>query len=302
MAVRYVLTELRQGLRRNFSMHLALVITLLVSMSLAGVGYLMVKQSADTVESLKGELQITVFLCIKDPKLSHNHCAGLPTANEKQTILNTLEKADSQYVSRVDYNSARTNFNQFKKLNPQLAQIQGLDHTPESYDVTMRDAHQVGLIVASVSSLPGVEKVLDQRDLVERIVSILDATRDVALIFAAVLVVGALVLVANTVRLAAFARRREISIMRLVGASSLYIMLPFLLEVLVTAVVGGLLAVGALAVYQKFVVQDVLQERIRFTTWTTWHDWAWGSVWVMIVSAALAVIPALLMTRRYVKV
>lgn len=302
MAVRYVLTELRQGLRRNFSMHLAVIITLLVSMTLAGVGYLLVQQASDTRESLKGELQITVFLCLKDPKLSHNHCTGLPTAEQKLAIVNTLTKADSAYVSKVDYNSAQKNFTDFKRLNPQLAQIQGLERTPESYDVTMRDAHKVGLITDSVASLPGVETVRDQRDLVQRIVSIIDAMMAVAVIFASVLVLGALVLVANTVRLAAFARRREIAIMRLVGASSLYIMLPFLLEVLVTALVGGALAVGTLAAYEHFVVQQVLAPNIRFTWWTTWHDWAWGSVWVMVVSTALAVVPALLMTRRYVKV
>ena len=302
MAVRYVLTELRQGLQRNFSMHLAVVITLLVSMTLAGVGYLLVQQASDTRESLKGELQITVFLCLKDPKLSHNHCTGLPTAAQKTAIINTLTKADAAYVSRVDFNSAQKNFSEFHKLNPELAQIQGLERTPESYDVTMRDAHKVGLITDSVASLPGVEKVRDQRDLVQRIVSIIDAMMAVAVIFASVLVLGALVLVANTVRLAAFARRREIAIMRLVGASSLYIMLPFLLEVLVTALIGGALAVGTLAAYQHFVVQQVLAPNIRFTWWTTWHDWAWGSVWVMVVSTALAVVPALLMTRRYVKV
>ena len=302
MAFRYILTELRQGLKRNFSMHLALIITLLVSMTLAGVGFLMVRQSADTVKSLKGELQITVYLCLKNPALSHNHCTGLPTEAEKKLIYNTLTLQDKNYVSGVTYTSAQQNFDQFKKLQPELAAIQTLANTPEQYTVTMSDAHEVGLITDSVKNLPGVETVVDQRDLVTRIVSILDATRDVALIFAAVLVIGALVLVANTVRLAAFARRREIAIMRLVGASSLYIMLPFLLEVLVTALVGGALAVGALAAYQKFVVENVLSQKIRFTTWTDWHDWGMGSVLVVVVSAALALVPALLMTRRYVKV
>ena len=306
MAVRYVLTELRQGLRRNFSMHLAVIITLLVSMTLAGVGYLLVKQADDTRESLKGELQITVFLCVKDTRVSNGACSGLVTAQQKATIYNTLTQVDAPYVSRVDYRTAAQNYDDFKRLHPELtsgpAPIQTLANTPETYDVTMRDAHKVQIITDSVKNLPGVVTVRDQRDLVERIVKIIDAMMYVAVIFASVLVLAALVLVANTVRLAAFARRREIAIMRLVGASSLYIMLPFLLEVLVTALIGGALAVGALAAYERFVVQLRLAPNIRFTWWTTWHDWAWGSIWVMVVSTALAVIPALLMTRRYVKV
>ena len=81
----------------------------------------------------------------------------------------------------------------------------------------------------------------------------------VALGTAAFLVFAALLLVANTIRLAAFARRKEIGIMRLVGASTLYIALPFLLEALVTALIGVALAVGALSGFMYFGIDELSQ-------------------------------------------
>jgi cell division transport system permease protein len=305
MAFRYVLTELRQGLRRNFSMHLAVVITLLVSMTLAGVGYLMLKEADRTRDHLSHELQITIYLCSGDASTSSSQCTARVTPAQKQRIEATLH--GDEYVASVTYHSSKDNFEEMKKLLPP-ENFSGpqppvtLDKVGESYDVLMSDAHKAEDIDASVKGLPGVDHVQDQQAIVNRIVAIIDAIKLLALLFAVVLLLGALLLVANTVRLAAFARRREISIMRLVGASSVYIMLPFLLEVFVTAVIGGAVAVGGLWAFEKFVVLDQLEPTLKFTTWVDWHDWAVASVGVVVLSSVLTLIPALLMTRRYVKV
>src|SRR5207253_11289448 len=104
---------------------------------------------------------------------------------------------------------------------------------------------------------------------------------------AIVLVVAALLLVANTIRLAAFARRREIGIMRLVGASTLYIALPFLLEALVTAVLGVLLATGALAAFEKFGIKDRIEGRLNFIPWIDWPE-------IQVAVVAIAVLGPLL--------
>ena len=116
------------------------------------------------------------------------------------------------------------------------------------------------------------------------------------------LIFAALLLVANTIRLAAFARRREIGIMRLVGASGLYISLPFLLEALVTAFAGVLLAGGALGAFMWFGVHEGIQSEINFMPWIGVSDYLRSLVAIAIIGPLLTVIPTLLLTRKYLKV
>ncbi|WP_246057107.1 FtsX-like permease family protein [Nocardioides eburneiflavus] len=118
---------------------------------------------------------------------------------------------------------------------------------PQTIWITLEDPEQYEGITSAVQGLDGVSRVRDLREQVGPILTTITKMRTYALGTAGLLVLAALLLVANTIRLAAFARRKEIGIMRLVGASTLYIALPFLLEALVTALVSVALAGGALA-------------------------------------------------------
>jgi cell division transport system permease protein len=119
---------------------------------------------------------------------------------------------------------------------------------------------------------------------------------------ALILVVAALLLVANTIRLAAFARRREIGIMRLVGASTLYIALPFLLEALVTAALGVALAAGTLWGFMEFVVKKQLSVDLSFIPWVGTHDYVLALIAIAILGPLLTLVPTLVLTRKYLKV
>ena len=116
------------------------------------------------------------------------------------------------------------------------------------------------------------------------------------------LVVAALLLVANTIRLAAFARRKEIGIMRLVGASTLYIALPFLLEALVTAVIGVAMAAGALAAVMYFGVEEQLTNSVAFLPWIGVPEYTFALIVIAIAGPVLTLLPTLLLTRKYLKV
>ena len=116
------------------------------------------------------------------------------------------------------------------------------------------------------------------------------------------LVVAALLLVGNTIRLAAFARRREIGIMRLVGASTLYIALPFLLEALVTAAAGVALAAGTLGAFMYFGVHERIANSISFMPWIGVEDYTTALVVIAILGPVLTLVPTLLLTRKYLKV
>ncbi|MEX0429705.1 permease-like cell division protein FtsX [Nocardioides sp. DS6] len=303
MQLRYVFTELRQGLRRNLSMHLAVVLTLLVSLTLAGIGILLQKQANLTEDVWGNELQITFYLCngVDDRNAA---CSGPVDSAEKQVIEKQL-KADP-YVKSYDFENQAQAYERFKQISDK-SNWSGSDPVVrqsdmwQSYWVTMSDPHKSSEIVEAIGGLDGIDHVSDNHETIGPVLSAIDGLRTAALVGAILLVIAALLLVANTIRLAAFARRREIGIMRLVGASTLYIALPFLLEALVTAVVGIVLAGGALALVVWLGVVRRLSNA-HWTHWVGWHEYAVSLGIVAILGVALTLIPTLLLTRKYLKV
>jgi cell division transport system permease protein len=173
---------------------------------------------------------------------------------------------------------------------------------PESIRITLKDPNQFKDVESAVVGLDGVSHVLDVHKVLAPIYNTISKLKWGGWGTAIVLVVAALLLVANTIRLAAFARRREIGIMRLVGASTLYIALPFLLEALVTAVLGVLLAAGALWAFMEFVVRKQLAKDLSFITWVGDHDFYIALVAIAILGPVLTLVPTLVLTRKYLKV
>lgn len=302
MQLRYVFTELQQGLRRNLSMHLAVVLTLLVSLTLAGVG-LLLRQQADLTEKVWGnELQITFYLCNGVDDRSAQ-CAGPVDDAQKKVITNALK--DNRYVKDVKFETQADAYDRLKKLK--VEGISGPDPVVKSSDmwqsywVTMTDPHHSSEITEAVAGLDGVDHVGDVHEVTGPILAAVDGLQSAALVGAIVLVIAALLLVANTIRLAAFARRREIAIMRLVGASNLYITLPFLLESLVVAAVGIVLSGIALGLVMWLGVQKRLAST-TVTQWVGWHEFAVSFGIVAALGIVLTLVPTLLLTRRYLKV
>ncbi|WGL53512.1 permease-like cell division protein FtsX [Nocardioides sp. BP30] len=304
MQLRYVFTELRQGLRRNLSMHLAVVLTLLVSLTLVGVGVLLHQEADKTAKQWGSQLQITVFLCNGTTDTSPS-CVGAVTDAQKQAIEKVLH--ENKDIDSFRLESQQEAYDRIQHLNVPASSFKGPDPAikvsdmPESYWITMKDPHQAASIKESVQGLDGVESVQDLHNLMGKILGTIDGLRNGAIVAAVLLVVAALLMVANTIRLAAFARRREIAIMRLVGASTLYIALPFLLEALVTAVVGVVLAGGALAAVMQFGVNDRLA-KVKFDAWIGWHDYWVAAAVIAVLGVALTLLPTLLLTRKYLKV
>jgi cell division transport system permease protein len=173
---------------------------------------------------------------------------------------------------------------------------------PQSIRITLKDPNQFRDVESAVVGLDGVSRVQDVHKLLEPIYNTISRLKWGGFATAIVLVIAALLLVANTIRLAAFARRREIGIMRLVGASTLYIALPFLLEALVTAVVGVALAAAALWGFMEFVVKKQLSHDLSFIPWVSSHDYLLALVGIVILGPVLTVLPTLVLTRKYLKV
>jgi cell division transport system permease protein len=303
MQLRYVFSELGQGLRRNLSMHVAVILTLFVSLTLVGLGVLLNQQADKAAQQWGSELQITAFLC-KD-RDDNPACAGEVTQAQKDRIKSVVD--DNPEVASSRFETKEEAFEKIKELlgaekfegpNPAAT----AEDMPESIWITLNDPDEYEGIESAIIGLDGVSSVRDQRQIVGPVLQGLDVMRIGALGIAAFLVVAALLLVANTIRLAAFARRREIGIMRLVGASTLYIALPFLMEALVTAAISVVIAVGALGAFMWFGVHKQLEDLVGFIPWIGMDEFTYAAIVVAILGPVLTLLPTLVLTRKYLKV
>ena len=302
MQLRYVFSELWQGLRRNLSMHLAVILTLFVSLTLVGLGVLLNAQAKKAEDHFGSLLQVTVFLC-NDAATSPN-CTGEVTKAQKDAITRVVEQ--NPEVDTYHIESKREAYDKAKELFSEeyLARVDsfGPQSMKESVWIELKDAQEFEGVLSAVQGLDGVSHVRDQRAVLKPIYATIDALKYGAIGIAGFLIVAALMLVANTIRLAAFARRREIGIMRLVGASSLYISLPFLLEALVTALIGVVLAGGALGAFMWFGVQEGIRDSINFMPWIGLPEYLTSLLWIGVLGPLLTVVPTLVLTRKYLKV
>ncbi|TYL50087.1 FtsX-like permease family protein [Nocardioides sp. BGMRC 2183] len=311
MQLRYVFSELRTGLRRNLTMHLAVILTLFVSLTLAGCGILLQRQADKTSETLGSELQILVNLCTVDDPSGAPQCAGGEVTDQQRERIEEEIEASPE-VASYEYQTKEEGYEKAQEILPEEVfegsdPVVTVDDWPSAYWVTLEQPDEADGVISAVEGLDGVSSIKDQREALGQIFGIMTALKYGSWIGSGFLLLAALLLVANTIRLAAMARRREIGIMRLVGASTLYIALPFLLEALVTAIVGVALASGALAAFQYFAIETGMAEVVTFLPWIDWSDYLqaiFGLVppGIALLGPALTVIPTLLLTRKYIKV
>lgn len=306
MQLNYAFSELFSGLRRNVSMTVAVIVTLFVSLTLVGLGLLLNAQ-ADKAEDYWGDrLQVTIFMCTENSP-GANCIDGRATNAQKEAVEEVL--STNPEVERFHHESSQQAYEKWRETysGGDEAQDRVIDaikpsDMAESYWVTLKDPERFSGVQTAVSELDGVSTVRDLRDVLEPIYFWINAFKWGAIVIAGFLLLAAILQVGNTIRLAAFARRKEIGIMRLVGASSTYITLPFLLEALFAAVVGVLLAAGAIALFLYVVVYRLLRPNSHLVAWVDWTDGMWAVGIIAVVGLALTLVPTLLLTRKYLKV
>jgi cell division transport system permease protein len=301
MQLSYVFSELATGLRRNVSMTVAVVVTIFVSLTLVGMGYLLNAQAQKAEEYWGDRLQITVFMC-SEVSTSASCVDGRATAQQERAVAQALD--DNPEVETWRKESSRQAYQKWRETrdadDPLLQSMRASDF-PESFWVTLQNPENVEAVSGAVQDLPGVGSVRDLRQVLQPIYFWISALKYGAIGVAAFLLVAAVLQVGNTIRLAAYARRKEIGIMRLVGASSIYIQLPFLLESLVAAVLGIALASGAIAAFLQLVVNDRLADS-NIVAWVDWSDALAAMGLIAALGLLLTLLPTLLLTRRYLKV
>ena len=175
------------------------------------------------------------------------------------------------------------------------------DQLNETFWVKLKNPTDGAIITQSFTGVAGVEEVRDQRSYLDQIFSILNAASLAAVGIASVMLFSAILLISTTIRQSAFSRRREIGIMRLVGASNFYIQLPFIIEGVVAAAIGSILAGGTVVVIVQFFVQGYLAQSLPFTNFVSLGT-ALSLVPIIFgIGVALAAIASIVSIKRYLR-
>ncbi len=304
MRVAFVANEVGIGLWRNFSMTISVVIVTAVSLFFFGSGLLFQRQVDLLEEYTYNNIEVSMFLC--GAQSDEPSCAGGEvTAEQKAAIEADLAGPElSPYVEEWLFESKQEAYDRFVQQFEGSAIVESVtvDLLPESYRVRMVDPQESDVVVAYFSGRAGVEQVEDQQQLLAGLFGFLNGARWFAWVFAGVLLAAAVLLVATTIRLAAFNRRRETGIMRLVGASKFFIQLPFMLEGIIAASIGALIAsLGLLAAVQGVIV-PYLQRQIRVTPYIDTSDVFAVTPGLFLLGILLAGIASLITLQRYLKV
>ncbi len=287
-----------------FSMVVSVVLVTFISLTFFGAAILLQFQ----INQMKGywydRAQVAVYFCTDvSPEAA---CNGVEaSADQIAEVKSELDGATLKpYIKQVTFQNHQQAYEDFKKqfAGSSLAELATPDILSQTFRVNMKDPSQADIVIEQLSGKPGVESVDDQRALLDPIFSIMNAASYTAIGIAALMLVAAVLLISTTIRLSAFSRRRELGIMRLVGASNRFIETPFILEGVLAALIGSLLAGGAIIAIVQFFVQGYLQQTIPNTAFVGLPDALIVAPILLLVGALLAALSASVAIRRYLKV
>jgi cell division transport system permease protein len=303
MRFQFVFSEVWIGLRRNLTMTVALVVVVAISLSLLGTGLLFVKQVDNTRSYWQSRVQLSVYLCTSSDVAANCQKNGAVTDSEiasiRSELLATHDTTSIQYVSA---DQAYKQFRQEFANNEPIVKYTQKDQIPPSFEIRLKNTEaDAGQVTEVMNGAPGVSQVVNDASILDQFYKLLDGARNAVVVIAIFLLVAAILLVANTIRLSAFNRRRETSIMRLVGASNFYVQLPFLVEGMIAGLIGWLVATGLL-IGVKSVLLSTLQSIFPYGVTLSTTDLVEVIIVAMITGLLICGSTSFLTLRRYLRV
>jgi cell division transport system permease protein len=288
LKVGYFVREASTNLRRNKLMTMAAVLTSAVSLLLLG-GVLTLGDFVTSItHQIENQVEVSVFL-------NDNI-----TRDQQNDVRQTIEDLD--VVKRTRFVSKEKAYEEFKELyRDQPALWQNIDASvlPASFRVELTDPERVDVIRSKLARNPAVEEIADQRATVQRLVRFTGLLRTFSVVMILVLLGAAVLLISNQTQLAIYARRREIEIMKLVGATNWFVRLPFMLEGIATGVGGAGIALVLLAVGKRVA-------RSQFPVWiptTALHGVGLGQIFALVILGVIVgAIGSAVAVRRFLEV
>ncbi|MFV8381035.1 permease-like cell division protein FtsX [Corynebacterium hindlerae] len=299
MRLGIVFREAFQGLGRNLTMTIALIITTAISLALLATGFLVTGMTERTKDIYLDRVEVIVQF---DEKISAgDKDCSTPECKEVKQKLETHEGVES-----VTFRNRQESYDRFVKLfqdtDPLLVQETSPDALPAALHVRLKDPLE-NEAIDQVRDLPQVDGVLDQIDDLRGATDNLNAIRNATFLVAAIQAVAAIFLIANMVQIAAFSRREEMTIMRMVGASRWFTQAPFVLEAVMATFIGACASVAGLLLGKRFVLDKALAsiyDAQLIAPVTTNDIWLVAPV-VAVIGLLFAMITAQLTLRMYVR-
>ena len=291
----YVIREAFIGLRRNLMMTVAVILSVTVSLTLLGASLLLSEQVDLATDDWTGRVEVSIYLC--DDRV----CPAI-TSEQQEQLREDLEA--QEVVAEVFYESKQDAYERFTEMfADQESLIEAIDQDtlPASFRVRLENPELFNVIADQFSTYPGVEEIVDQREVLNQFLRFTNVVRNAALVVAAIQLVAAGVLIANTIRVAAFARREQTGIMRLVGASNWYIRLPFVLEGVFAGLIGALVSWGLLWATVPRVAGGLAQD-IELMPFIGEAQVLAVGPWLLLAGVGIAAVSSILALRRFLDI
>ncbi|PWU47923.1 ABC transporter permease [Micromonospora globispora] len=291
MRMKYVLSEVLVGLWRNVTMTIAMIITMAVSLTMLGASGLMYRQVDDMKNLYYKNIEVSIFLKtdVSQPQIDalKTKLAGDPLV--KETVY-------------VDKQEAYKRFQEMFQDAPDLISAVKADSLPPSFRLKLVNPEQYKDIYNQYKGAEGVDEIVDQSKLLDKIFDILSSIQNIALAAAAVMAIAALLLVANTIQVAAYSKRREVAVMKLVGASNWFIQAPFVLEAVVAGLIGSLLGLVALIAAKYLLFDGSLKALQGLLSPISWGDIMFMFPLMAGVGGLISAVTAWVTLRFYLRV
>ncbi len=298
----YFIKEALRGFARNLSTTLGSIITIFLSLFVIGVFLVGAAVIENVVSSVESEVTITAYLS--------------DDVSDSQVSSLTSEIKGIDGVSGVSYVSKDQALENFRAMssNPEIVdQLDGANPLPASLTIELSDPQMVESVAGQIVENSTFKKACDEpskpadslkygQKTVERLFQLTSYVRYIGLALIVLLIFIAMVFINNTIRLAILARRKEIAIMRLVGASNGFIRGPFLMEGAMHAIIGSLLAIGSIELIRRVALPKVQSALTFLPMDVAGQTYAFIYVGLLVAGLVIGLIGSAFAMRRYLKV
>lgn len=248
--IKMFILDALKSLKRNKTITLASIVTVSATLFIFGV-FLLVAQTINMgVESVESKVEIKAYLN-----------EGI-TSTEQSNVENIINSVEG--VKEVYYESKEEAFEHFKeRLGEDNSILTGFSEErnplPNSFVISLDEPEAAMRVEDALTGVRGVEDVGNERETVEKIIGLAKLIRSMGVVIFIILVLVSLFLISNTIKLTVYSRRREIGIMKFVGATDWFIRWPFIIEGMIMGLVGGVIAFGVVYSAYRVVYADVTQ-------------------------------------------
>ena len=264
MRASYLMSGVATGLRRNASMTVALVLSTAIALFFLGGALLINKEIDKTQVAYQDKINVSIYLCTAtssaEPGTNCKH--GITTA--EKTALQTKLEHDPQITGVSFVTQAQATAIAKLRLGAKVVDDAGKDAIPSSFTIKLKDIkNDYAPVAQRYQTATGVQQVQNQDSSLKTMLRLFDTGKVGSYVMALIVGICALLQMANTIQTAAQQRRNETGIMRLVGASRWMTQLPFVIEAMVAAVVGAVLAIIGNYVAKVVFLDGLLGDQVR---------------------------------------